>query len=135
MIRDFKVEDLPEIELLHKEMNLDYALPNLGSPLWVVTKVVEVDGKVRAALGAWIQVELYLLLDQSAWADPKQKLETIKELDRETMDDLYWLKGVDQACLYLPPGMERFGRRLEKDFGFTRCRDWAVYAKQTGRKQ
>jgi hypothetical protein len=136
MIRDFKIEDLPALKKIHENFNLDYALPDLRSPLWVVTKVLEVDGSVRAALGAWVQVELYLLLDNGPWADPKQKLEALKELDRQTIDDLYWLKGIDQACLWLPPNMERFGKRLEKDFGFTKDRDgWVVYSKMTERKK
>jgi hypothetical protein len=129
-VRDFRPEDLPALKRIHKVLNLDYALPNLSSPLWVVTKVLEVDGEVRAALGAWIQVEFYLLLDKSEWADPKKKLEALKELDKKTVYDLYWLKGIDQACLWLPPGMKRFGKRLEKEFGFTPDREgWVVYSK------
>lgn len=130
IIRNYEPEDLVEIQRIHKELNLDYALPNLSSPLWVVTKVLEVDGKVRAALGAWVQVELYLLLDKSNWADPKGKLEALKELDKHVVNDLYWLKGIEQACLWLPPNMGRFGKRLKKEFGFTPDRDgWVVYSK------
>jgi len=136
MIRDFKIEDLPEIQRIHKELNLNYPLPNLLSPLWVVTKVYEENGSVRAALGAWLQVEYYLLLDKSKWSDPKQKHEVLKELSKEVEKDLYWLKGIEQACIWLPPNMKRFGKRLEKDFGFTPDRDgWKVYSKLMEPKQ
>jgi hypothetical protein len=135
MIRDFKLEDMDEVRRIHKENGFEYTLPDLSAPLWVVTKVVEIDGRVRAALGAWIQVELYLQLDKGDWATPEQKHEWLVELDRAVTEEV-WLRGIDQECVWLPPNMERFGQRLEKDFGFTKDREgWYVYSKLTGRQQ
>jgi len=43
-----------------------------------------------------------------------------------------WLRGLDQAVLWLPPGMERFGERLVEDLGFTRDREgWVSFSKRT----
>lgn len=132
MIRDFRAEDLPAIQKIHEQNAIDYVMPDLRKPLFIVTKVREEKGVVRAALGSYIQVEYYLWLDKSDWATPEEKHEILKELDKEVTDAL-WLKGIDQACLWLPPGMDRFGQRLEDEFGFSPDREgWRVYSKLTG---
>ena len=131
VIRDVRPEDLDAIRKIHESTQIDYELPDLTNPLWVVKKVVEVDGVVRVAAGMYLQAETYLWLDKSDWGDPEQKMIAIKVLDEEVMHST-WLKGVDCAVLWLPPGMERFGKRLTEDLGFTKDRDgWLSYSKRT----
>jgi hypothetical protein len=131
VIRDCRPSDLPAIRKIHEATQIDYAFPDLTSPLWIVTKVVEVDGVVRVAAGMYVQAETYLWLDKSDWGDAEQKMVAIKALDKEVMQST-WLKGVECAVLWLPPGMERFGKRLTQDLGFTRDRDgWVSYSKMT----
>lgn len=135
MIRDYKPEDFEAIQRIHEQTGIDYCMPDINSPLFLVTKVLEVEKIVRAALGMYIQCEAYLWLDKSDWASPEEKFQAIKELDKETMD-ASWLKGIDCCVLYLPPGMDRFGKRLEQDFGFTRPREgWLAFSKSIGEKQ
>lgn len=129
-VRDYKPADFAAVKAIHEATQIDYSMPDLASPLFLVKKVLEVEGVVRAVLGMRIESECYLWLDQSDWADPEMKLVAIGILDREGMQEA-WLKGVDDAVLYLPPGMERFGKRLEA-LGFTKPRDgWTAYSKKT----
>lgn len=132
IVRDYTPADFEAVKAIHEQTQIDYKLPNLSSPLFLVKKVLEIDGVVRAMLGMRIEAECFLWLDSSNWADPEEKLVVIEILDREGMAEA-WIKGVDDAVLYLPPGMERFGKRLEK-LGFTKPRDgWVAYSKPTGR--
>lgn len=130
IVRDFTLSDLERVKEIHEASEIDYQFPDLSSPLFLVTKVIETGGIVRACGGMYLQVECYLWLDHSDWESPEHKLAAIRELDRQCMDAT-WLRGVDQAVLWLPPGMGRFGKRLE-DLGFTKDRDgWRTYSKRT----
>lgn len=132
MIRNYEPRDFEEIKRIHAESGMPYVLPDTNSPLFIITKVLEVEGKVRCALGAWLQVELYCWMDKSEWTDAEGKHLALQVLERETMKDLY-LKGIDHAVLWLPPNMERFGERLVQDFGFQKCQDgWCTFSKRTG---
>jgi len=130
VVRDFTLSDLERVKEIHERSGIDYAFPDLKSPLFLVTKVIERNGIVRALGGAYLQAECYLMLDKSEWASPEEKLETVRLLDKAVMETL-WLNGVDQAVLWLPPGMERFGERLVEDLGFTKDREWLTYSKRT----
>lgn len=130
ILRDYRPEDFDAVRKIHDDSAIDYKFPNLSSPLFLVTKVYEVDGIVRACGGLYLQCECYLWLDKSDWASPEEKLDAIKALDIAAMRAV-WLRGIDQAVLWLPPGMERFGERLVEDLGFKRDRDWVTYSKPT----
>lgn len=132
-IRDYTREDEAAVQRIHDASEIDYTLPDLAAPLFVVTKVYEVDGVIRAYGGAYLQAEVYLVLDHSNWATPDDKLSAIHSLDACVISEL-WAKGVDVAVLWLPPGMERFGKRLE-ELGFTKDRDgWRTYSKKTSNR-
>ena len=135
-IRDYTPNDFEAIKTLHDASELDYKMPDLNSPLFVVTKVaVDDQGIIRAACGCMLQVELYLWLDKSDWGSPEEKLDLIKEMDRPVMDALFWDKGINTAVLWLPPGMHSFEKRL-KELGFTPDREgWMSWSKSTGDKQ
>lgn len=129
-LRDYTPADLEAVKAIHEKTNIDYAFPDINSPLFLVTKVIEDDaGVVRACGGAYLQAELYLWMDPGDWSDSADKLATIHALDGAVCHDLF-LRGIDCAVLYLPPGMERFGDRLV-DMEFSRDRDgWYSYSKQ-----
>jgi len=130
-IRDLEPSDVVEVRQIHENSGLDYSFPDLHSPLFLVKKVLILDGQVRAAVGGKIQLEAYLWLDRrDDWADPEQKLVAIKEVERVAIEEAR-SKGVDEVVLYLPPEMERFGRRLVEDLGFTADRkNWTSYSKR-----
>jgi hypothetical protein len=130
VIRDFTLDDLERVKEIHGATHLDFRFPDLASPLFFVSKVACFDGIVRQCVAGYIQCECYLFSDPGDWADPATKLATIKELDRVAMHEV-WLKGVDCCCLWLPPGMERFGERLVADLGFQKDRDgWVTFSKR-----
>ena len=135
VVRDYTAADFSAVKAIHDATEIDYQFPDIGSPIFLVKKVLEVDGVIRMALGAYIQVEYYLWADKTDWADPDQKLAAIRALDIEVSHEA-WLQGVDQCVLWLPPGMERFGKRLTEDFGFHKDRDgWVTYSRPTRREQ
>lgn len=131
ILRDYQPSDFDAVKRIHDASQIDYAFPDLNSPLFLVTKVLEVDNVVRVCGGAYLQAELYLWIDRSDWAGPEDKLAAIQALNEAGMEDL-WLKGVNCACLWLPPGMERFGERLVEDLGFEKDRSgWCTYSRRT----
>lgn len=134
IVRDYHSSDFEVVKAIHEYTGIDYKFPNLDSALFLVKKVIEVEGVVRQVVAAYIQVEYYLFADKTEWGTPEQKLECIRKLDKAVTEEC-WLKGVDEAVLYLPPGMERFGERLTEDFGFNKARDgWVHYTKRTETK-
>lgn len=130
IVRDYRAADLERVKKIHEDSGLDYRLPDLSSPLFLITKVVEYDGVVRACGGIYLQGETYLWIDRTDWASPEEKLDWIKTLDKVGMQEA-WLRGLDCACLWLPPGMDRFGQRLIDDLGFKKDRSgWISYSKK-----
>jgi len=129
-IRDYEPGDYSAVKAIHDATEIDYSFPDLNTPLFLVTKVVEDDqGVVRVCGGAYIQCETYLWLDPSDWADSADKLAAINALDGVVLHDVY-LRGVNEAVLYLPPGMDRFGERLV-EMGWNKNRDgWICYHKR-----
>ena len=128
-IRNYLPSDLEAIQRIHEANGIDYQLPNLGG--FPVHKVLEVDGEVRASYGLQHTLEAHLWLDPSSWTDAAGKWATIKVLDKEANDTAANL-GFESTFCCVPPGYERFGRRL-KDLSFTKIRpDWAVYTKRIG---
>lgn len=130
IIRPYKPSDFEAIKAIHDKTQIDYKFPVIDGRLFFVKEVLEVDGIVRACGAMYLQAEAYLWLDQSDWGDAEQKLCAIKALEKEVIRKT-WLKGVHQAVLWLPPGMESFGKRLE-EMGFQPDRDgWMSYSKFT----
>lgn len=128
-MRDYRRSDFEAIKAIHKQTQIDYVFPDLNSPLFVVTKVYEVEGVIRAAGGLYVQLETYLWLDPSDWATPQEKLGVVDALqDIGFLDER--IKGIDCAVLWLPPGMERFGERLVDDLGWCKDRDgWVSFSR------
>lgn len=130
VVRDFTLNDLERVKEIHEASGIDYRFPDITSPLFVVTKVFVRDGIVQACGGLYLQVEAYLWIAHDDWTSPEEKLVVIRTLDRATLREA-WMKGIDQACLFLPPGMDRFGERLQ-DFGWAKDRDgWCSFSKRT----
>lgn len=129
-IRDLEPSDVAEVQRIHEDSGLDYSFPDILSPLFIVKKVISIDGRVRACVGGYLTSEAYLWLDQSNWADPETKLIAIQELEKMATEEAR-AKGIEEVVLWLPPGMERFGERLVKDLGFNADRnEWRSYSKR-----
>jgi hypothetical protein len=129
-VRDYRASDFEQIKAIHEQTSIDYRFPDINSKLFVVTKVYDVGGVIRAAGGLYVQLETYLWLDQTDWASPQEKLDVVEALQLEGFRDPR-IAGVKCAVLWLPPGMERFGERLEQDLGWTRDRDgWISFSRK-----
>ncbi len=125
-IRSYMPSDLAAIQKIHEVNGIDYPLPDLNK--FPVLKALEVEGKVRAAYGMQMTLECHLWMDRTGWADAEAKWLSIKALDKESNEAAAGL-GFDSVFSCVPPGYERFGRRL-KDLGFSKIRpDWGIYTK------
>ena len=130
-IRDYTDADFERVKEIHEASEINYQLPDLGFP-FIVSKVFVSGGVVRAFGGLRLQAEAYLVIDKGKWAGAAEKFEVIRQLD-ETECWEAWLKGIDTAVLWLPPGFDRFGTkdRLGK-LGYAKDRDgWISYSKKT----
>ena len=134
VVRNYEPSDFERVKQIHEATSLDYRFPDLNSALFIVKKVLVVDGIVRQCVGAYVQIEAYLFSDPSEWGTPEEKLEGIKALNDEGMREA-WLAGVDCCVIWLPPGMERFGQRLVEDLHFSQDRPgWVTYSRSTEAK-
>jgi len=133
IVRDYQPSDFERVREIHAATSIDYKFPDLNSPLFLVTKILEVDGVVRQCGGLYLQCETYLWSDPTDWATPAEKLEGIQALSEQGFHEA-WLRGISCAVLWLPPNMARFGERLVQDLGWSRDRDWVTYSRQLGPK-
>lgn len=111
IVRDYNPDtDKAAIEALHKEMQMDYKLPDLDSPLFIVKKVY-VDGiRIVGAEFLKMQAEAYLLL--CCDLDSVEKTRVIAHLSRETEREAY-NQGLDTLVAYIPEDIStRFSKRL-----------------------
>lgn len=122
MIRDFKPEDLGSVLEIHKEQGFDYSVPDLSSPLVLVKKVREVDGRVVAVSFIRVTAETFLLVQGS----PVEKARSIEELQPEILREAYE-KGLSEIVCVLPPEIsESFAPALKK-LGWEPTRDWPMW--------
>lgn len=129
IVRSYQPSDLSVIQKIHEESSIDYALPNISK--LIVNKVLEVNGVPRASLGMAPCLEDYLWMDSGAWTDAVGKWAAIKVLEREATDAANSL-GVSNIFCCIPPGYDRFGKRI-KELGFSPLRNgWKIFAKQAG---
>lgn len=130
-VRSYHPRDFDAIKKIHDDNALDFSFPNLNSPAFAVNKVLLTDGKLRASYALRLVAEVNLWLDRSNWADAEQKWLTVKTLDKEAMEAAKDF-GLDAIQCFLPPGYNRFGKRISgKDgLGFTQDREgWVGYGK------
>lgn len=92
-------------------MGLDYRLPRLESPLFLVKKIACADsGNVVGAGLLRLSLESYLLLDPSA--TPREKMTAMLELQPSALDEA-WRRGFDEVEARIPDAIEdRFRKRL-----------------------
>lgn len=110
-VRDYTDADRSAVERLHRDMGMDYLLPDLDSPLFIVRKVYVDDGnQVIGAEFLKLQAEAYLML--SCTLNPLEKTRTIAHLSRETEREAY-NRGIDTLAAYIPEDISnKFTKRL-----------------------
>jgi hypothetical protein len=126
MIRDLQPEDVPIVLDIYKAQGFDYALPDLTSPLILVRKVREVDGRVVAAMFLRLTAENFLVTTGS----PVEKGRAIEELQPEVLREAYGKGLADIVCVVPPEISASFAPVLER-MGWTHDRDWPMWSRGT----
>jgi hypothetical protein len=99
IVRDYTAADRPQLEAIHAAQGLDYKFPDIDGPLFLVRKVLEIDGKVVASLVLKICAETMLLLDGEQ--EPQEKLTEMQSLQSSVLSEAY-AKGLDEIHAAIP---------------------------------
>jgi hypothetical protein len=126
MIRDYEPKDFEAVKSIYKAQGFDYSIPDLTSPLVLVKKVREVDGRVVAAMFLRLTAEAFLVCSGS----PVEKGRAIEQLQPEVIGEA-WVKGLSDVVCVIPPEIsESFAPVLER-MGWAHDRDWPMYSRST----
>jgi uncharacterized protein YktB (UPF0637 family) len=130
-IRNYEEKDFAQVKALHEAMGLDYRMPDLQSPLFIIRQVAELDGKIVAVGAAKIETELYMWLNRSV-GDPETRWDAVRQLNESVMDEAHWSKGIDNCVCWVPKEVEKsFAKRLSA-MGFKPDRDgWHSWSRPT----
>jgi hypothetical protein len=110
-VRDYTDVDKQAVAQLHRDMGMDYLLPDLDSPLFIVRKVyVNDSGRVIGTEFLKLQAEAYLMLDCTL--DTVEKTRVIAHLSHAVEREAY-NRGIDTLAAYIPEDISnKFTKRL-----------------------
>lgn len=92
--------------------------PNTSDPLFLIRKVMDVDGEIPMAAFTKVTAEQYLLLDHG-WRTPKDRWDLLMQM-RDIVVIEASEKGFHDLSAWIPPQIEKsFGPRLTQ-MGFIR---------------
>jgi hypothetical protein len=111
---------------IHKAQGFAYSVPDLTSPLVLVKKVREVDGRVVAAMFLRLTAETFLVTTGS----PVEKGRAVEELQPEVLREAYEKGLSDIVCVVPLEISESFAPVLER-MGWERDRDWPMWSRGT----
>jgi hypothetical protein len=124
MIRDLRPEDIEIVKDIQKSQGFAYSIPDLTSPLILVNKVREVDGRVVAAMFLRLTAETFLVTTGS----PVEKGRAVEELQPEVLREAYEKGLADIVCVIPPEISESFAPVLER-MGWEHDRDWPMWSR------
>lgn len=126
MVRDCTGRDYESLRRIHARQGIDYAFPDLDSPLFFVKKVLESDGVLRGALVLKLCAETMLLIDGQQ--GPQQKMTAMQELQRQVVSEAY-SRGLDEIHASVPA--IGFDKRLTQ-LGWAKDRPgWNLWTRRT----
>jgi|ERR1700690_270609 len=135
VIRDYEPRDFEDIKRIHDQGGIDYKVPDIGSPLFIVKKVMTIDDHVVCAVLWRIEAETYLLLDKGDWGDAEQKMLALKALQIEGLHDL-WTRGIDNCVAWIPQDIESYFSKRLTQLGWSPDREgWRSWSRNTEPKQ
>ena len=116
-VRSLQQSDIPRLEAMAKASGFPY--PNINdAKVEAVFVVDDADGRPVMAMAAERIVQLYLYSEPGM--TPHESLAAIQVMIGP-MGDVLRAKGYHGVEVFVPPSISRrFGKRLEKTFGFTR---------------
>ena len=125
IVRDVETADIPLLTEIHERQGIDYQMPNLASPLFLVKKIA-VSGTLSAAFVLKLRAEGMLLIDGGT---PEERMLALCELQREALAEAH-AKGIDDVDIAVPDSLG-FGKRLNQ-LNWVPSRDgWTVWTQAT----
>lgn len=112
---------------IYKQQGFDYNIPDLSSPLFLVKKVREVNGRVVAAMCLRITAETFLFVEGSPVAKGRSIEELQPAVDREAYD-----KGLADYICVIPPEISASFTPVLERMGWSRDRDWPMFSRCAG---
>jgi hypothetical protein len=127
-IREYHESDVQALRAIHEAQGFDYALPDLGNPLFVSKLVLARDGEVMGAALLRLTAEAYLLLDSKA-GTARERWEWLRALHVAAEQDA-WRRGLEDVHAWLPPPIAgKFGKHITR-LGWVRDDAWTPYCKK-----
>ena len=131
IVRDYRPSDFDQIAKIHEATGIDYKMPAIDARLFVVKKVLEVDGIIRQAVGFRLEVETYLWSDPSEWGLPEEKFLGLQALQAECMHALM-TKGIDTCVCWVPENVDKFFAKRMTQLGWSKDRpNWISWSRHT----
>ena len=124
IVRKLHDTDIPKLDAL--ALASGYPYPNLrGAHIEGVSVVEDEHGNIVAACAAKRLLELYLYCPEGSAIDKNRAILLLHEhLSTELKS-----KGYDDANVFIPPSLaKKFGRRLERSFGWIKA--WPSWTKR-----
>jgi hypothetical protein len=139
-IREYQESDIDALRAIHAAQGFEYALPDLGNPLFLTKLVLtdreatptaspdESNNKVLGAALLRLTAEAYLLFDPSA-GTPRERWQWLLALHAAAERDA-WRRGLEDVHAWLPPSIaKKFGKRIGS-LGWIRDDTWPPYCKK-----
>jgi hypothetical protein len=129
LVRDARPQDIEQIAAIHAAMGMDYQMPNLESPLFLIQKVAEADGKIIAASALKLEAETYLWIAPELSA--REKVDAMYGMQPQLIAEA-WAKGLDNVVAWIPEDVEKKFRRRLETLGWQRDREgWHSWSRPT----
>ena len=119
MIREFRDEDWPALKEMFMRSQLpENCFPNTSNPLFLIRKVMEVNGEIPMAAFTKVTAEQYLLLDHG-WRTAHDRWDLLIQM-RDIVVTEARDRGFEDLTAWIPPQIDKsFGPRLTQ-LGFVR---------------
>jgi hypothetical protein len=129
IIRDATLADFEAIAEIHRAMGMDYVLPELSHPLFLVRKVAATETGVAAACFLRLTAETYLWMDPNL--HPRDKVDTMNQLQPDVLHAA-WSLGLDDVEARIPTEIERRFKKRLYCLGWTpNRRGWHPWSRAT----
>lgn len=126
IVRKLHPADIPKLQKLYEESGFEYEFPRLENLESVLVVADQETNEPFMAAAAERLIQLYLFAPEGG--HPAAKLHAIRLLHEAMRNELKSL-GYNSVEAFLPPSIAaRFGRRLERTFGWVR-NPWASWTK------
>jgi hypothetical protein len=127
-VRSYRPEDVLALEAIWERQGLAKDFPPLDAPDFLVTQVVEDEGRIVAAATARQTIEPFIFVDrQKGHSSPHRRWKAVQILEAELGAALN-KKHFYESHVFVDPQMANFGKRL-MSLGWNEML-WKCYAKE-----